>query len=36
MAALLLVIRDAIDPLGPNTPDPVLRFLGEVVAKLRH
>jgi hypothetical protein len=35
MAALLLVIRDAIDPLGPNTPDPVLRFLGEVVAKLR-
>jgi hypothetical protein len=35
MAALLLVIRDAIDPLGPHTPDPVLRFLGEVVAKLR-
>jgi hypothetical protein len=35
MAALLLVIRDAIEPLGPDTPDPVLRFLGEVVDKLR-
>jgi hypothetical protein len=34
MAALLLVIRDAIDPLGPETPDPVLRFLSEVVDKL--
>ena len=35
MAALLLVIRDAIEPLGPATPDPVKRFLGEVVDKLR-
>jgi hypothetical protein len=35
MAALLLVIRDAIEPLGPDTPDPVLRFLAEVVDKLR-
>ena len=35
MAALLLVIRDSIEPLGPHTPDPVLRFLSEVVAKLR-
>jgi hypothetical protein len=35
MAALLLVIRDAIEPLGPATPAPVRRFLGEVVAKLR-
>jgi hypothetical protein len=35
MAALLLVIRDAIEPLGPDTPAPVLRFLGEVVNKLR-
>jgi hypothetical protein len=35
MAALLLVIRDALDPLGPHTPDPVLRFLDEIVAKLR-
>jgi hypothetical protein len=35
MAALLLVIRDAIEPLGSATPDPVRRFLGEVVAKLR-
>jgi hypothetical protein len=29
------VIRDALDPLGPHTPDPVLRFLDEIVAKLR-
>ncbi|MGZ6859305.1 MAG: hypothetical protein ACXVFX_19565 [Blastococcus sp.] len=35
MAALLLVIRDAIEPLGPSTPDPVRRFLGEVVDRLR-
>lgn len=35
MAALLLVVRDAIDPLGPQTPDPVRRFLAEVVDKLR-
>lgn len=35
MAALLLVIRDAIEPLGPDTPDPVQRFLGEFVNKLR-
>jgi hypothetical protein len=35
MAALLLVIRDAIEPLAPDTPAPVLRFLGEVVEKLR-
>jgi hypothetical protein len=35
MAALLLVIRDAIEPLGPDTPDPVLRLLAEVVDKLR-
>ena len=35
MAALLLVIRDAIEPLGPETPGPVLRFLGEVVDKVR-
>ncbi len=35
MAALLLVIRDAIEPLGPDTPDPVRRFLREVLDKLR-
>ena len=35
MAALLLVIRDAIEPLGPDTPDPVRRFLREVVNNLR-
>ena len=35
MAALLLVVRDAMDPLGPQTPAPVLRFLAEVVDKLR-
>jgi len=35
MAALLLVIRDALEPLAPDTPAPVLRFLGEVVDKLR-
>ncbi|MGZ4545127.1 MAG: hypothetical protein ACXVX8_13935 [Blastococcus sp.] len=35
MAALLLVIRDAIEPLGPSTPDPVRRFLGEVIDRLR-
>ena len=35
MASLLLVIRDALDPLGPTTPDRVRRFLGEVVDQLR-
>ena len=35
MAALLLVVRDAIEPLGPDTPEPVRRFLAEVVDKLR-
>jgi hypothetical protein len=35
MASLLLVIRDALDPLGPATPDPVRRFLGEIVDNLR-
>lgn len=35
MAALLLVVRDAIEPLGRGTPDPVLRFLREVVGTLR-
>jgi hypothetical protein len=35
MAALLLVIRDAIEPLGPHTPAPVRRFLAEIVDKLR-
>ena len=35
MASLLLVIRDALDPLGPGTPDRVQRFLGEFVGKLR-
>lgn len=34
MASLLLVIRDALDPLGPATPDRVRRFLGEVVDQL--
>lgn len=35
MASLLLVIRDAVDPLGPETPDRVRRYLGEIVDKLR-
>jgi hypothetical protein len=35
MASLLLVIRDALDPLGPATPDRVRRFLGEFVQTLR-
>jgi len=35
MASLLLVIRDALDPLGPATPERVRRFLGEFVDTLR-
>jgi hypothetical protein len=34
MASLLLVIRDALDPLGPATPERVRRFLGEFVDTL--
>ena len=36
MAALLLVIRDFIQPLGPDTDEHVTRYLAEVVEKLRH
>jgi len=35
MASLLLVVRDAVDPLGPATPEHVRRFLGEFVGTLR-
>lgn len=34
MMALLLVIRDFIEPLGPNADEHVVRYLGEVVEKL--
>ncbi len=35
MASLLLVIRDALDPLGPAAPDHVRRYLDEFVDRLR-
>jgi hypothetical protein len=35
MAALLLVIRDFIQPLGPEADEHVTRYLTEVVDKLR-
>jgi hypothetical protein len=35
MAALLLVIRDFIQPLGPEADEHVTRYLAEVVEKLR-
>jgi hypothetical protein len=35
MMSLLLVIRDALEPMGPATPEPVRRFLAEVVDGLR-
>ena len=34
MAALLLVIRDFIQPLGSGADEHVVRYLGEVVKKL--
>jgi hypothetical protein len=34
MASLLLVIRDYIDPLGPNVDEHVTRYLSEVVRDL--
>ena len=34
MAALLLVIRDFIQPLGSSADEHVVRYLGEVVKKL--
>lgn len=35
MAALLLVVRDFIQPLGPDADEHVTRYLDEVVRKLR-
>jgi hypothetical protein len=35
MAALLLVVRDFIQPLGPEADEHVTRYLAEVVDKLR-
>jgi hypothetical protein len=35
MAALLLVVRDFISPLGPQADEHVARYLTEVVDKLR-
>ena len=35
MAALLLVIRDFIQPVGPEADERVTRYLAEVVDKLR-
>jgi hypothetical protein len=35
MAALLLVVRDFIQPLGPEADEHVTRYLTEVVEKLR-
>ena len=35
MAALLLVVRDFIQPLGTETDEHVTRYLAEVVEKLR-
>ncbi len=35
MAALLLVVRDFIEPLGPEADEHVTRYLAEVVEKLR-
>ena len=35
MAALLLVVRDFIQPLGQETDEHVTRYLAEVVEKLR-
>ena len=35
MAALLLVVRDFIQPLGPEADQHVTRYLTEVVEKLR-
>lgn len=35
MAALLLVVRDFVQPLGPETDEHVTRYLAEVVDKLR-
>jgi hypothetical protein len=36
MAALLLVVRDFIQPLGAEADEHVTRYLAEVVEKLRH
>ena len=35
MAALLLVVRDFVQPLGPDADPHVTRYLAEVVEKLR-
>jgi hypothetical protein len=35
MAALLLVVRDFVQPLGPEADEHVTRYLAEVVDKLR-
>jgi hypothetical protein len=35
MAALLLVVRDFVQPLGPEADEHVTRYLTEVVDKLR-
>jgi hypothetical protein len=35
MAALLLVVRDFVQPLGPQADEHVSRYLAEVVDKLR-
>jgi hypothetical protein len=35
IASLLLVIRDFIEPMGPNTDEHVSRYLREFVEKLR-
>ena len=35
MAALLLVVRDFVQPLGPGADEHVTRYLTEVVDKLR-
>ena len=35
MAALLLVVRDFVQPLGPEADEQVTRYLTEVVDKLR-
>ena len=35
MAALLLVVRDFVQPLGPEADEQVTRYLAEVVDKLR-
>jgi hypothetical protein len=35
MASLLLVIRDYIEPIGPDVDEHVSRYLADVVGKLR-